>query len=80
MWPFKKKPKATKQTMPLDQFSHSQLDITEAFGDNFRLKPEDWIATIPLNTTTPDGQASGLPSVDSSDEAVYAIASRLSQI
>src|SRR5437870_13160543 len=75
----KKKPKTT-QTMPPGQISYSQLDITESFGDNLRLKPEDWIATIPLNKTTPSGQASGLPPVEATDEEVYESASRLSQL
>ena len=80
MWPFKKKTQATAQKMPPGQISFSQLDFTESFGDNLRLKPEDWIATTPLNRTIPSGQASGLPPVDASDEVVYAVASRLSQI
>src|SRR6266566_1391119 len=80
MWPFKKKPKATAQTMPPGEISYSQLDITESFGDNLRLKPEDWIATVPLNKTTPSGQASGLPPVDATDDAIYSVASRLSQL
>lgn len=29
--------------------TYSQTDITEAFGDNVRLGPDDWIATVPLN-------------------------------
>jgi hypothetical protein len=78
MWPFKKKLKATTQLMPPGQISFSQLDITESFGDNLRLKPEDWISTVPLNKTTPNGQTSGLPPVDASDGAVYEFASRLS--
>jgi hypothetical protein len=32
MWPFRKKKKA-----PLDAISYSQVDITEAFGDDQRL-------------------------------------------
>ena len=78
MWPFNKKPKATTQKMPPGEISYSQLDITESFGDNLRLKPEDWIGTIPLNKTTPNGR--GLPPVDASDETVYEIASRLSTL
>ena len=53
MWPFNKKPKRTAPTMPSTEMSCSQLDITESFGDNLRLKPEDWIQTIPLNIMTP---------------------------
>ena len=80
MWPFKKKMKAATQMMPPGQISYSQLDITETFGDNERLKPEDWISTVPLNKMTPDGQASGLPPVEASDEEVYTVAARMSQI
>ena len=80
MWPFNKKAKAIPQTMPPGQISFSQLDITESFGDNARLKPDDWIATVPLNKTSPSGQASGLPPVDANDEQVYEIASQLSKL
>ncbi len=31
-----------------DDFRFSQLDITERFDDRNRLKPEEWINTIPL--------------------------------
>ncbi len=68
------------QMIPTDPISFSQLDITESFGDNARLKPEDWISTVPLNKTTPNGQAMGLPSIDASDEEVYQAASKLSQL
>jgi len=56
----------------------TQLDITERFVDNLRLKPEDWMQTIPLNIITPNGP--GLPPVDPSEETVYEFASRLSQV
>ena len=56
----------------------TQLDITERFGDNLRLKREDWIQTIPLNTMTPNEP--GLPPLDASEETVYEFASRLSQV
>ena len=72
------KPKETTQTMPPGKISYSQLDITESFGDNLRLEPDDWIETIPLNKTTPNGR--GLPPVDAIDETVYEFASRLSQL
>jgi len=80
MWPFKKKTKPMAQMMPTDQISFSQLDITETFGDNERLKPEDWIPTVPLSKTTPNAQAMGLPPVDASDAEIYEVAERLSQI
>jgi len=63
--------------MPGGEISYSQLDITESFGDNLRLKPEDWIETIPLNKMTPNGR--DLPPVDASEETVYEFASRLSR-
>jgi hypothetical protein len=52
MWPFKKKAKPETSTMPSGQISYSQLDITESFGDNERLEPEDWISTVPLSAMT----------------------------
>ena len=69
--------KATTQTMPPGKLSYSQLDITERFDDHLHLKPEDWIATVPLNKSVPDGK--GLPPVDASAEEVYKAAARLSQ-
>jgi len=72
--------KGTSQAMPPDQISFSQLDITERFGDNARLKPEDWISTVPLNKSTPKGKAMGLPPVDASDKEVYEVASKLSRL
>src|SRR5688500_13194594 len=79
MWPFKKKKTAT-QMVPTDQLSYSQLDITESFGDNERLNSDDWISTVPLNSTTPNGPAMGLPAVNASEEEVYQVASKLSQL
>ncbi len=80
MWPFKRKTKPDIHKLPAGPMSYSQLDITESFGDNERLKPDEWISTEPLNLTTPDGEAWGLPPVEASDEEVYAIASSMSQI
>jgi hypothetical protein len=79
MWPFKKKEPGV-QPPPLEQFSYSQLDITERFGDNLSLTEDDWITTSPLNSTTPNPQSVGLPSVGASDDEVYRIADRLSSI
>lgn len=80
MWPFKKKIKPKTQMMPPGQISYSQLDITETFGDNKRLKPEDWISTVPLSKMTPNGQASGLPPANANDQEIYAVAAGMSQI
>ena len=70
--------KATTQTMPPGEISFSQLDITEKFDDHLRLKPEDWISTIPLNKSVPNGK--GLPPTTASDEEVYKAAARLSEL
>jgi len=72
--------KQTTRSLPTDQILFSQLDITEQFGDNERLKPDNWISTVPLNKTTPAGKASGLPPVDATDDQVYEAASRLSRL
>lgn len=45
MWPFSKKNKK----VALSNLYYSQVDITEKFGDNLNLKPEEWIKTFPLN-------------------------------
>ena len=67
-------------TIAAGALSYSQLDITEGFGDDARLGPDEWISTIPLNASTPDPEAVGLPAVGSTDEAVYEVASTLSEI
>src|SRR5205809_2801360 len=70
--------KTTKQSMPPGEISYSQLDITEKFDDNLHLKPEDWILTVPLNKSVPNGK--GLPPVDARGDEVYKAAERLSQL
>ena len=75
MWPFKKRP--SPDVAPAS-ISYSQLDITEAFDDNLRLGADDWIATIPVNTSVPDPQAQGLPAVGAGADEVYRIAQSLS--
>ena len=79
MWPFKKKTEPVTQVPP-DQIHYSQLDITETFSDNQRLEADEWVSTTPLNKMTPNGQGSGLPPEDASDEEVYTIAAEMSQI
>ncbi len=68
--------KATTQMVPPEEISYSQLDVTERFGDNLHLKSADWISTIPLNKSVPDGK--GLPPVDASADEVYKAAEKLS--
>ena len=79
MWPFKKK-KETLQSAPPQQFSYSQVDITERFGDNLSLTADDWISTAALNSTTPEPESMGLPALGSSDDEVYRVAERLSRM
>ena len=73
-------PNAVTQVAPTQEIQYCQLDITEAFGDNERLKPDEWITTIPLNATIPNGQASGLPPNDAQEDVVYAVAEKMSRI
>ena len=75
MWPFRKKQKA-----PVPAMMYSQVDITEAFGDNERLGPNDWIATVPLNATTADPESMGLPPVGADVDEVHRVASKLSEL
>ena len=56
------------------------MDITEAFGDNERLGPDEWIATVSLNATTKSPESMGLPPADAGADEVYRIASKLSQL
>ncbi len=80
MWPFKKKMQHTIPMMATDRILCTQLDITETFGDNERLKPDEWISTAPMNKMNPNGEWGGLPPVDASDAEVYEVAARLSQV
>ena len=75
MWPFRKKQKA-----PVPAMMYSQVDITEAFGDNERLGPNDWLATVPLNATTADPESMGLPPVGADVDEVHRVASELSEL
>ncbi|MDR3409495.1 MAG: hypothetical protein P4L87_00870 [Formivibrio sp.] len=70
--------KAPPQTLPLGEISFSQLDITERFADDLHLKPADWIATVPLNKSAPNGK--GLPPVGASDDEVYKAGEKLSKL
>ena len=64
--------------MPPGELSYSQLDITERFDDHLRLKPDDWIQTVAVNKSVPNGK--GLPPVDASADEVYKAAERLSRL
>jgi hypothetical protein len=75
MWPFSKRAKPTGETI-----SYSQLDITEGFGDDERLGPDEWISTTPLNARTKNPESMGLPSVRASAAEVYRVASKLSAL
>ena len=79
MWPFKKK-QATSESVPLEQISYSQLDITERFGDNLSLTADEWISTSPLNATAPSPESMGLPPRGASDDEVYRVADHLSRL
>jgi hypothetical protein len=80
VWPFQRKQKAAAPPGVPEQIHYSQLDITEHFGDDRNLASDAWIATQPLNASTPDPVSAGLPAVDASAEEVYSIASKLSEI
>jgi hypothetical protein len=75
MWPFKKRVKVNQE-----QFSYSQLDVTENFGDDKNLRADVWISTTPLNSSTKNPESMGLPSIGSSDDEIYRVASKLSKI
>lgn len=75
MWPFSKKQKAPGPAM-----MYSQVDITEAFGDNQGLGSDDWIATVPLNSSTPDPVSMGLPPVGADADEIHRVAAKLSEL
>lgn len=60
--------------------SFSQVDITQRFGDNRGLGPDDWIATTPLNATVDEPASVGLPPVGANAEGIYRVANRLSAL
>ena len=68
---------AKPQTLPPGEISYSQLDITERFDDHLHLKADDWIQTVPLNKSAPNGK--GLPPIDAGPDEVYKAAERLSK-
>lgn len=70
--------KSEAQKIDPQELHYSQLDITEAFGDNLRLKPDEWIATTPLNARAPNPESMGLPALNADAETVYAIATDMS--
>jgi len=69
---------AKPQTLPPGEISYSQLDITERFDDHLHLKPDDWIQTVSLNKSVPNGK--GLPAVDATADEVYKAAEKLSRL
>jgi hypothetical protein len=80
MWPFKKNTNAVPESLPPQQISVSQVDITERFGDHLSLGADDWIETTPLNASIPNPQAQGLPPLGASEDEVHRVAARLSEI
>lgn len=65
---------------PVEPISYSQVDITEAFDDNERLGPDEWITTVPLNASTQNPESMGLPPAGAGADEVYRVASRLSAL
>jgi hypothetical protein len=74
------KNKKSSQQLDPATISYSQLDITERFGDNERLKPDDWIETIPINKRVKDPEKVRLPPLDANADRVYEIAAGLSKL
>lgn len=77
-WKLSTKPNVTK--VDPKELRFSQLDITEQFGDQNRLKKEEWIETVALNSKMPDPESRGLPSRSATSEKVYAMAAQMSSI
>ena len=73
-------PSKKKDNDEARRFSYSQVDTTERFDDNLELKSDDWITTTPLNSMTADPEYMGLPPSSATDEEVYHIASKLSEL
>ena len=68
------------ENIATETISFSQLDITERFDDNARLGKDEWISTVPLNSTIPNPESAGLPSLHADSEEVYGVASKMSAL
>lgn len=79
MWPFKRRSKPRAESISDAPISFSQVDLTERFDDDRALRPDEWIATTPLNAGIPEPESMGLPKVGAADDEVYAIAARPSK-
>lgn len=77
-WPFKKKEKI--EYLDPSTLNYTQVDITEYFGQNLSLSPEEWVPTIPMNERLGHDNNGNLPALGSSDHEIYRIASDLSEI
>jgi hypothetical protein len=80
MWPFSKKQKPITKMMEPQKIGYTQADITERFGDNLSMGPDDWIETVPLNARTDDPVSVGLAPVTANEAETYEAASKLSAI
>lgn len=80
MWPFKRKQHPSAKLVEPQKIGYTQADITERFGDNLSLGPDDWIETVPLNMRTEDPVSVGLAPANAGVEEVYSVASKLSAI
>jgi len=77
MWPFTKR---KKPWLEPQKITFSQADLTEHFGGDVSLRPEEWIVTLPINRTIKDPETQGLPALDATEDEIYAAAERLSQL
>ncbi|HCC74088.1 MAG TPA: hypothetical protein DEP92_04765 [Candidatus Komeilibacteria bacterium] len=59
---------------------YSQIDITENFSDNQNLNSDQWINTIPINTSVNKPETMGLPPVNAHIDQIYEIANNLSKL
>ena len=80
MWPFKKKATSPEQSITPEAISFSQVDMTDRFGDNLALQPNDWIETAPLNARIKNPKSMGLPPSGATEEDAYRVADRPSRL
>ncbi len=72
----------------MEPLLYSQADITESFGDDERLGPDDWIATVasnafgtnPENAALKNPESVGLPPPNAGPNEVHRVASKLSEM
>ncbi|MFZ2655853.1 MAG: hypothetical protein WAX69_13060 [Victivallales bacterium] len=74
------KKKKGNKVFATGNISYSQVDMTERFGDNLKLKSDEWIDTVPINKGISKPESMGLPPLNADQNQIYEIAAKLSRL